>query len=512
VRDGWRWTWWEQFAQDLRHGARALRRSPAYSIAAIVTLALGIIPAGTAFAQQSSSATETPPGGPGRAYPNNPGIALGPVTLTFGGFTELAGIYRNRNETSDVGSDFNGGIPYLASPQSQTSEFRLSARQSRFSLLAQGAPAGGIRAEAYLETDFLSSGSTSNSRESNSYTLRMRQFYGRFTTDWGLDVLAGQNWSFLVLENKGMKPRDEDVPLTIDAQYVVGYNWTRNPQLRVVEHFSPAFSLGLSIESPQTVTGNGGITCAGLPSGTSCVPASVNYQNSGDAAGLENPDTTYTTDIAPDVIVKMAADPGFGHFELYGLGRWFRSNVSRSDDTVSGGGVGGGLILPLAGKALSFEARGLVGKGIGRYGSAQLPDVTLKPTGELSPLKEYEALFGLIFKPVDTFTLYGYAGREKESASYFSVGAETWGYGAPVYDNSGCYATSGSGKCVANTNSVDEVTAGFWWKYYQGALGNLQFGLQAAYFQKNAFAGIGGAPSANMFVGMASFRYYPYQR
>src|SRR5579885_3296429 len=42
VRDGWRWTWWEQFAQDLRHGARALRRSPAYSIAAIVTLALGI--------------------------------------------------------------------------------------------------------------------------------------------------------------------------------------------------------------------------------------------------------------------------------------------------------------------------------------------------------------------------------------------------------------------------------------------------------------------------------------
>ncbi len=283
-------------------------------VAAAVTLALGIIPAGTAFAQQSSSATETPPGGPGRAYPNNPGIALGPVTLTFGGFTELAGIYRNRNETSDVGSDFNGGIPYLASPQSQTSEFRLSARQSRFSLLAQGAPAGGIRAEAYLETDFLSSGSTSNSRESNSYTLRMRQFYGRFTTDWGLDVLAGQNWSFLVLENKGMKPRDEDVPLTIDAQYVVGYNWTRNPQLRVVEHFSPAFSLGLSIERPQTVTGNGGITCAGLPSGTSCVPASVNYQNSGDAAGLENPDTTYTTDIAPDVIVKMAADPGFGHF------------------------------------------------------------------------------------------------------------------------------------------------------------------------------------------------------
>lgn len=81
-----------------------------------------------------------------------------------------------------------------------------------------------------------------------------------------------------------------------------------------------------------------------------------------------------------------------------------------------------------------------------------------------------------------------------------------------MFDNSGCYTTSASAKCVANSNEVDEVTAGFWWKYYQGRLGNLQFGLQAEYFDKIAFAGIGGSPSANMFVGMASFRYYPYQR
>lgn len=439
-----------------------------------------------------------------------PSIQEGPLKLTFGGFTELATIYRNRNQVADVGSDFNGGIPYLDNPQSQVSEFRFSARQSRFSLLAQGASFDGIKAEAYMATDFLSAANTANSRESNSYNLRMRVFYGRFTTNWGLDVLAGQNWSLATLEKHGMAPREEDAPIGIDAQYVVGFNWTRTPQLRVVEHFNKKVSLGLSLESPQTVTGNGGISCSGLPTGTSCVPAGVDFQNPGNGAGLMNTTTTYTTDIAPDVIVKVALDPGWGHYELYGLSRWFRSSVARQDQVAAGGGIGGGMILPLIAKRLTFQASGLVGKGIGRYGSAQMPDVTMKPSGALSPISEYEVLLGLIYTPTNRVKVYGYAGREKESADYYRAGAVTYGYGAPTYNNSGCYSTTG-GPCMANTNAVEEVTAGFWWKYYQGKLGNLQFGLQGEYFQKNAFAGIGGAPTANMFVSMASFRYYPYQ-
>src|SRR5437016_9724475 len=42
VRDVWHWTWFEQLAQDARHGLRALVRSPAYSISVTITLALGI--------------------------------------------------------------------------------------------------------------------------------------------------------------------------------------------------------------------------------------------------------------------------------------------------------------------------------------------------------------------------------------------------------------------------------------------------------------------------------------
>ena len=49
VHDVWRWAWAEQLVQDVRHGARALRRAPDYSIAVAVTLALGIGAAAASF-------------------------------------------------------------------------------------------------------------------------------------------------------------------------------------------------------------------------------------------------------------------------------------------------------------------------------------------------------------------------------------------------------------------------------------------------------------------------------
>jgi hypothetical protein len=482
-------------------------------VAAAVAVVLGAATAPQALAQSQAGGDQ-----------KSSAIQAGPVTINLGGFTELATIYRNRNEVADVGSDFNAGIPFNNSVLSQESEFRESARQSRISLLAQGQPYAGARAEYYMEADFLSAGVTSNSRESNSYTLRMRNFYGRFVTNSGFDLLAGQSWSLATLEKKGMAPRDENIPLTIDAQYVVGFNWTRNPQVRFVQHFGSAFSAGISIESPQAVTGNGGITTTPLPVGQTFPPGSINSQNNGNAAGLENNSTTYTADTRPDFIAKVALDPGYGHYEVYGLARWFTSNVARQDQTVSGGGIGAGVILPLAPSVLSLQASGLVGHGIGRYGSTQLPDVTMQPTGTLSPLHESQFLVGLALTPSTDLTAYVYAGRETATATYYNNlaltggGTGTVGYGAPEFNNSGCYATSGT--CQGNTHSLEEMTTGFWYKFYRGPLGNFQFGLQAAYFERAAFPGVGPAsaggalfaPIANMFVGMASFRYYPYQQ
>jgi hypothetical protein len=432
------------------------------------------------------------------------GVHAGPVTLTFGGYTELATIYRNHNETADVGSNFNTSIPYPNSPNEHLSEFRESARQSRITMLAQSPHDGPYVAEGYFEMDFLGAAPTANSVESNSYNLRMRNIYGTFADkNIGFYMLAGQSWSLVTLDSKGMEARQEQVPLTIDAQYVPGFNWTRNPQVRFVKEVGDAVSFGISLESPQGVVFNG----PNKPLATTV------FNNPGGS--LFAPTNNYTTDVAPDVVAKVAFDPGYGHYELYGLGRWFRDRVAEQSLTTSGFGVGGGLILPIVPKVLDFQASVLAGNGIGRYGSSQLPDVTLDANGVLHTVQEYDALVGINYRPTPWWTLYSYVGTEHADAKDFSatVGGKVigYGYGSPLYDNTGCLK-EGATACAANTNSVGQATLGAWWKYYQGALGNLQFGIQGSYTKRKIFSGLGGNPDTSLTVGMLAFRFYPYQK
>lgn len=469
--------------QELQRELEQLRAQPEQRAAQATTEA-------TAAPTQSGTST------------TNPSFKAGPLTITLGGFAELAGIYRDHNQVADVSSNFNTGVTYPNARQHHLSEFRLSARQSRFSVLAQGPRDGTRSAESYMEIDFQGSAPTANSVESNSYNPRLRHFYGTYRGRDDSYLLAGQAYSLATLVKKGLVPRQEQIPLSIDGQYVVGFNWTRNPQLRAVKNFGSKVALGLSLESPQAAIFNG-------PNNP--IPSTVTTFPGGQ---LLAPTTNYSADVAPDVIAKVAWDPGFGHYEFYGLGRAFRDRAGTDNKTTYGGGVGLGAILPLSPK-FDLQFSGLVGRGIGRYGTAQLPDVAIKPDGELATIPAYQALLGASYRPSDDWTLYAYAGIEDADSRHFvaTVDGDTlgYGYGSPLYDNSGC-DIEGSNVCAANTSRIEQGVLGAWWKYYQGALGNLQFGIQGSYTKRRAFQGIGGDPETDMTVAMVSFRYYPYQR
>jgi len=509
-------------------------------VAAAVALVLGTLSAASVMAQSAPDTSAAP------STSTNPALQAGPVTILFGGFTELATIFRNKNESADVGSSFSG-VPLGNSEQAYVSEFRETARQSRLSMLAQTQDMGGYKAETWFELDFLGAAPTANSNESNSYQPRIRNIYGRFMSDSGWYLLAGQNWSLVTLEKKGMDPRDENVPLTIDAQYVSGFNWTRNPQVRLVDKITDGLWVGLSLESPQATgiintsslaangvkgtlpaspttgfagtgqLGNGGGTCTASTTTTTTTTdtTGTSTSTSTSTSTCSVTGTQFSTDIAPDVVAKVALDPGFGHYELYGLARFFRSEIAADSNTTVGGGIGAGAILPIVPNILSFQISGLAGTGIGRYGSASLNDVVVKPDGTLEPIRAYQGMAGLVLTPNPALQAYLYAGREQQSRTLYSystatVGPYYYGLGSPTLNNAGCYTLGGT--CSGQNQKVDEVTGGFWWKFYRGPLGNAQFGLQLGYIQRTLFEATGGSPAAGMFEGMASFRIYPYQK
>jgi hypothetical protein len=216
---------------------------------------------------------------PDRDAPKSP-IAKAPswtdkVKITLGGFVTADTVFRNRNQVNDIGTSFTG-IPYPFSPLYGEHEFHGSARASRLAVLAEGNIDPVQKLAAYWESDFLGVAANSNYTETNSWALRVRNAYLTYdNTAWGFHLLAGQSWSLLTQNTIGITPRKENIPLTIEADYVDGFNYTRGWQLRLVKDFGQKVWLGVSVETPAMIN-------AGVPGGTSTVNGLViNAVNTG---------------------------------------------------------------------------------------------------------------------------------------------------------------------------------------------------------------------------------------
>ena len=167
---------------------------------------------------------------------------------------------------------------------------------------------------------------------------------------------------------------------------------------------------------------------------------------------------------------------------------------------------------------------------MGRYGASQLSDLAINGNGTIRLTKDLQGLATLEWhgKKLDVYAYTGadYAGR---AASFDPVTRKEVGYGAPLFNNSGCYTetvpvTTGTAgfnpgtlaDCTADTRALIEGTVGFWYRFYNGPRGKFQFGTQYSYVTRQTWSGVGpsgaGQPgvSPEGLDGMVftSFRYY----
>jgi TolA-binding protein len=481
------------------------------------------------------------------------------VTLTPGGFLAAETVWRNRGLAADINTPFNS-VNMPGAGQNAVSEFYGSGRQSRFSLLAEGKMQD-LNMSGYYEADFLSAGVTSNNNQSNSYSLRQRQLWGQIAANsWSLT--GGQMWSLVTETRHGLDNRSEALPMTIDPQYTVGFSWARQYGVRFVSNFSNRFWLGVAVENPQTTfaaRGNAANFTLGSPgSGGGLYNSAASNCSTSTIVGTGGtitsvltsctPAATYSFNAMPDFVFKAAAEPGFGHYEVFGILSRFRDRVypcaepaaaSNCNGTISAlgaynntqmvGGIGANFRLTFF-KQLDIGGHALVGDGVGRYGSGGLPDSTAKADGTLAPLRSYQTLATLEWhtKRLDFYANGGveYAARHWQYDPNNPTNPLTpVGYGSPLFNVSGCYTetappltgtngyTFGSlSKCSADTKSLVEGTVGLWFKAHTGPHGRLQFGPQYSYVSRYAWTGAFGAGTAsphgvdNMFF--TSFRYY----
>ena len=263
------------------------------------------------------------------------------ITITPGGFLAAETVWRSRALAADVNTPFNA-LTMPGASASNMSEFFASGRQSRISMLAEGKLAS-AKLTGYVEADFLSAGVTSNNNQSNSYTLRQRQVWGQAAFDNGLTFTGGQMWSLVTETKKGVDNRTEALPMTIDAQYTVGFSWARQFGLRVAKNFNNKVWLAAvhgklrRRRSPPTATPPTSwsvplvrAVVSTIPRVTAC-STSIN-STTGAATTTCTAAANYSFNPSPDIVVKAVFEPGFGHYEVFGVYSRFRDRVFPCED------------------------------------------------------------------------------------------------------------------------------------------------------------------------------------
>jgi hypothetical protein len=459
------------------------------------------------------------------------------VTITPVAFFAFENVWRERSVNSDINTPFNS-IPMPGANEGHVSELNFSGRQSRLGGLFQG-DAGKFKLSGYFEGDFLSAGLTSNGNQSNSYTMRQRQFWGQAAMSSGFTITGGQMWSLVAETGKGTDNRTEKLPNSIDAQYTVGFSWARQPSVRIQQRWGDyktgAFTAAMSLENAQITS----FTATSATSGA--VPTNFFFAGAGTGGGLYNSTATYANNVAPDVVVKGAWDMAKAHIEVGGLARFLRDyyfpiltsggtaaaptytySPNYTSNTKGAGGIFGSIRVSPS-KYADLAVQAMAGDGVGRYGSSQLADATLRPDGTLEPVRNYHGLLSIETHPTPKLDVYGYYGGEyAQRTVYTTAQGDLMGYGAPNLVNSGCVAlpanpgssTGGTPAAPSNCNSptryIQEGLLGFTYRFVNSPkYGRMQYSMNYQYVQRALWSGsTGRGPRAQDGMIFTGLRYY----
>ena len=458
------------------------------------------------------------------------------ITISPGGFLAAETVRRSRALGADINTPFNT-LTMPGASVNHTSEFFGSGRQSRLSMLAEGRLKS-AKLSGYVEADFLSAGVTSNNNQSNSYTLRYRQAWGQAAFDNGWTFTGGQMWSLVTETKHGTDNRSEALPMTIDPQYTIGFSWARQFGFRLSKNFGNKVWFAVSMENSEvTLTSHN--NASNFLVGTAGV-LSVLYNNQAN----------YSFNPSPDIIAKLAFEPGFGHYEIFGIYSRFRDRIfpcidiatttvcgssttpgpnatTAFNSSANGGGFGANARWSFDKKRLDFGLHALGGSAVGRYGTGGLADMSARSNGTLDLIRSYQGLTTLEWHG-PKMDVYLNAGAEYASraASYDPITGKYVGYGSPFFPNTSCFTETGPGSggfspgsqgsnCTADTRVLIEGTVVFCDKLYDGSKekvnrGRVQFGPQYSYVTRNAWSGSSSPNQPHGIDNMifTSFRYY----
>jgi hypothetical protein len=231
------------------------------------------------------------------------------------------------------------------------------------------------------------------------------------------------------------------------------------------------------------------------------------------------------------------------------------------NDNRAGGGVFANARWNLLQKKVDVGIHFLGGDGVGRYGSGSLSDLTTRfepssgapsiEDGTLAAIRNFQALGTLQLHPTPKLDINFYVGGEFEARAQYQKtlgGAFNEGYGATGLSNFGCDAeqlpfaaqstsastgvptgVAGSNgfipgttqNCTGDTRNLIEGTVSFWYRFYKGPKGTVQYGMQYSNYVRNTWRGVAsgtgadglpysvpnGAPHSDENMVFTSFRY-----